>query len=847
VKSAHFRAAASVATLAGLALGAPTRASFVAIELEVCGNDLVEKERGEDCDSHAAEPGARCAAPGEAHACRYTCDATTPCPKRWGCGEDGVCRLGSGDFAALGEPVIFPALQQLQVGDFDGDHRPDLLLIDDDDAFGRRAAGVLYPALAGAPRAFVSIPGRVGAPLVGELDGNATADVAFADVGGVSVFLGAPDRGARLASFPFLIEPVGTFLRGIPLDVIPGDPGDEVVAFVDTTKIPGDKKVWLVRPAGALAEAKLVEVPGGEDDLAGGIAWGRFDEGAKCPQIVLPYTGHTSVPLFTPCRTVGTDVRWNDENGALAFVTLPGNATIDGGVRLADLDLDGHLDLLIAASGKLYAAWGQGDGTFLSATVNGVVGQAGPYALPAVAGVPSPLPLAIADLNGDGVLDFVVPQGVVLSQAVGFTLVYANAGVPWTEAVIADFNDNGLLDVAAVSYPRLGIDFLNNAGKGTFNPGVVSTDGGPSHLVSGDFDGDLVNDLAFSVARDESTARVLVAFGAAHGPPEAPLAMADLGDVEQITAARLADATGLDGIDDLLIASQGESMTDSLVALRGHSARLMTAPLALRSDANAALPLALAIGRFDDKSAAIAALGVDEATGRLRLWLVDGASEITLSQVAPSAALSSMFQSSDGNPHPTFTYGAVAAAGDLDGNGVDEAVIVAPWGSASGAALVIADYQPSTFMFTPRPEQPVSTSLSIDSALQIVDVDGDGRADAILLGGSDEAPAGVLVFWNDGHGGLATDAPSKLDVEGGATGFKCVPSTAGGCDLFVISTTATFSCALRADHQIEATPIAGVPGGDDLAAADFDGDGTLDLAIASAAVCQIFHGKPVNP
>src|SRR5262249_16787959 len=141
-----------------------------------------------------------------------------------------------------------------------------------------------------------------------------------------------------------------------------------------------------------------------------------------------------------------------------------------------------------------------------SAKSNGVPGMAGPYAMPAEAGSPAAFPLAAADLNGDGGVDFVVPEALVISGAGGYAVVDSNAGAPRTQAARLGIDADGPLDVAAGSTEALDIDFLVNAGDGLFNPSTLPTEGPSATFAVGDFDGDLVDDLAFTQALDNPAA-----------------------------------------------------------------------------------------------------------------------------------------------------------------------------------------------------------------------------------------------------------------------------------------------------------------------------------------------------
>jgi hypothetical protein len=188
------------------------------------------------------------------------------------------------------------------------------------------------------------------------------------------------------------------------------------------------------------------------------------------------------------------------------------------------------------------------------------------------------------------------------------------------------------------------------------------------------------------------------------------------------------------------------------------------------------------------------------------------------------------------------------AAGDIDGDGVAEAVVVAPYGAApDGAALVIADFNNATSTFTPRPEQPFAAALSVDSAFRLLDVDGDGHPDALLTTGSDEAPGDLLVFWGDEGGGIGTTSPGRVQVEGGVADVVCVPLSDGrGCDLTLLSATGAWHTEITRDRRFTLTPLPDLPGGRGIGAGDFDGDGLLDLAIQSEGGLQLYRSLPVR-
>jgi hypothetical protein len=161
-------------------------------------------------------------------------------------------------------------------------------------------------------------------------------------------------------------------------------------------------------------------------------------------------------------------------------------------VVTGDFNRDGHLDVAVAGADGDYVLLGNGDGTFLPAVL-----------YPFSPGASSPYMLT-ADVNGDGILDFVVPDNagtvaVMLGNGDGTfkaPVTYPTGGYSVAVAA-ADFRGTGVLDLAITNYYDSTISYLPGNGDGTFGSYVnYPADYGARGIAVGDFNRDGRLDLA---------------------------------------------------------------------------------------------------------------------------------------------------------------------------------------------------------------------------------------------------------------------------------------------------------------------------------------------------------------
>jgi len=436
--------------------------------------------------------------------------------------------LGNGD-GTFQDPAYYAVSEQpvsVAVGDFNGDGKPDLavanyltnnvsILLGNGD--GTFQAGVTYAA--------ERSPTSVAA---GDFNGDGKLDLAVANFGSdtVSVLLGNGDGTFQ----PQVAYGVGDLPQVVAVADLNGDgiPDLAVAGYVGSS--PFNSLLIRLGNGDGTFKAAVKYEPGGTslavaDFNADGrpdIAVGRGADNNNIAILLGTGGGEFAQPVddgvsISPDYVVAADfngdgkpdlVVANYGTNSVSILLGEGKGMFQPlvtyqvlkeptGIAVGDFNGDGIPDLAIVgySANAVYIMLGSGDGTFA---------HQGTFEVGT-----GPESVAVGDFNGDGKLDLAVGNAGVGSDASVSILLgngdgtfqkqvaYPGPGLEGGYVAVADFNGDGILDVAA-SFDG-GLAIMPGKGNGTFGKFEVTAPGAPynggSPMAVADFNGDGKPDL----------------------------------------------------------------------------------------------------------------------------------------------------------------------------------------------------------------------------------------------------------------------------------------------------------------------------------------------------------------
>ena len=800
----------------GALLGACTDVPNLAPD--TCGNRVIDK--AEDCDGFSGMgESTACGAPETSNGCFFICGeqadgALLECPEGWGCGLDRRCRQPSGSFVEAGAPFRFQT-DAVVLGDVDGDGYPDLV--------GQQGAqlSIRFGAESGdfPLERSTPVPEPLGALAFGLFDDDGLLDMVVPIAGGLITLVGRASRDLEPVTYSSLdLENTERGVRALILEAFPDDQNSEILAIIDSGMrfFENSSNAFVPFPDENGPLESLVDeigvgdvIPEAGDEFA--IAFEGGNTVYLCRAGISDNDQRTLQPLCDPIATSSSPIH--------SF-----------GTRLADVDGDGDLDLLVAVTGDTseqvnVAVAQQNAGVFDGSSLGAVFPERQEGAFDFCEGQKdairsNPWPLAASDFNRDGRADYVFVDSIAIARGGSIpglpdrmSEVACISSGRWQAATVTDINGDGWPDVA-VSFAGIeGIDFYINAGDEAggelFNKFHVNTGKPPIALRTGDFDGDRVQDIAYYESnRDGASDRVAVIFGSTSGGPAAPVFMGAFDGIEVFEPifSPFESLNGRDRISDLVVVSlpPGTEATEPPPAIRrvatilqGDSSRRMLSPMFLvNGDGNAEQPIGALFGHFLAEEGevqqardlvAISSNSVPGSgeipTSNPQLWLlsgIDGSGALQV-PIEPVAVLPSSLDSFD------YTC-ALWAAGDLDpldDDGLDEVVGIDRSvgcrdsdGVAQPSRMIVAnpaDLAREDNVATEIPAFTLGDSYAFARSLVLRDLDRDGRQDVLVgFAGLNGDKTAVVAFWNQ-DGAFSSDNQTTFQAPNNGAVVDTVP------------------------------------------------------------------------
>jgi hypothetical protein len=371
--------------------------------------------------------------------------------------------------------------------------------------------------------------------------------------------------------------------------------------------------------------------------------------------------------------------------------------------------------------------------------------------------------IAVADFNEDGLMDIAYCNGVELGIGDGsFQAPVGLSGVG-SGMTLGDFNGDGHVDVAVTSQSDFTAAVFLGKGDGTFQPPLdTPTVSSPGTVVAGDFNGDGKLDLAISYPRyspnDIPDGAVAIMYGNGDGTFQTPI-FYDAGSWAVPGTLVAGDFNG-DGILDLVYVAELSSGSLQLTYLQGNGANgPFNAPVRFPVDSG------------------VTSLVAGDVNGDGKLDVVT--SDQVLSSGTGSGGVYVILGNGDGTFQPPVEYASAipslsVAAGDLN---QDAKVDLALGGSLNEFAYLLGNGDGTFQSPFNAGAYPIPGTTASFFGVAIGDFNHDGSRDVISLAGGTGGNADGIVLFLQGEYPVADVPPTPLTYENQLIGTTSAPKT----------------------------------------------------------------------
>ncbi len=609
----------------------------------------------------------------------------------------------------------------LAVGDFNGDGRPDVAVVDNGDSYGNgQGVSILLGNGDGtfqSPPTFIPMPGSDPSSIVaGDFTGDGVLDLAVTNetAHAVTILMGDGHGGFHADGPSIFLGPDAD-----PVSIVAGNftgLGTLDMAVADQS----ENEVWLLEGDGhggfrALAPIVLSDDPYNQPQaiVAGDFTGGDLLDLAVA-SISLDSADNVSILLA---------------QGNGSFLPLPpiplGTYFYPTAITTAQLFRGGPLDLAVADSGTTDVSLLEGNG-------HGHFEQLMP--LLDVGNGLAPFAITAGDFNGDGLTDLAAttadPNTVAIELNLGggqFTQSGSVGLAPHNTPLVADLNGDGLPDVTIVDAAG---DILFRQGKprgtGSFAPPIIVNPGRPSRDIAA-----VVTGQGTFLASVDSTDNSVSLYAYRNGSFSFRGSLGTGVEPAQIVSADLES----DGHDDLVIRNAGDGTLT--VYLSNGQGGFMS-------------PETLTVGPgISDVS-----VGDVYQDGRPDLILANQtAGEVEVIRNLGAAGFSP----------PTLYRAGVGVAAEVGGSGATPSSILSQDATVGAAAFTAAAGGPPDLVALDAGSDTVGILVGLGSgrfanpislptsgptlAVRVADFTGDGNADLAILG-----PNGLSIWLGNGKG-----------------------------------------------------------------------------------------------